>query len=90
MPKSLYSPAYETFLRLLRSARSEAGLTQRQLAARLQRPQSFVSKVESGERRCDVVEFREICHALGADPVQFMAALEAALVPVNAPGEAGE
>ncbi|HTE18869.1 MAG TPA: helix-turn-helix transcriptional regulator [Armatimonadota bacterium] len=80
MPKSIYSPAYETFLRLLKESRTHAGLSQRALAARLHRPQSFVSKVELGERRCDLIEFREICRALGVDPADFLKQLEAALV----------
>jgi transcriptional regulator with XRE-family HTH domain len=85
MPKSIYSPAYETFLRLLRQARTDAGLTQRQVAARLQRPQSFVSKVESGERRCDVIEFRDICGALDIEPADFMQRLELELQPQKSP-----
>lgn len=76
MPKSLYRPEYDIFLEMLRKARLAAGLTQRQVAARLGRPQSYVSKVESGERRCDVLEFRELCRALELDPVEFFATLE--------------
>ena len=55
----------EKFRQLLRQARSNAGLRQADLAARLSRPQSFVSKYESGERRLDLVEVWEICCALG-------------------------
>jgi transcriptional regulator with XRE-family HTH domain len=53
------SAAYKSFLARLREARTEAKLTQAQVAARLRRPQSFVSKCESGERRVDVVELLE-------------------------------
>lgn len=42
-------------------------MTQQQLADELGRPQSFVSKVENGDRRLDVIEFLEICRLLGAD-----------------------
>lgn len=49
-------PAYRYFLRALVDARRDAGLTQRQVAERLHKPQSYVSKCESGERRVDVVE----------------------------------
>ena len=52
---------------LLTEAREAAGLTQVQLALRLRRPQSFVSKVESGERRIDVIELLEIADEVGAD-----------------------
>ncbi len=48
--------------------RQGAGLTQVVLADRLQRPQSFVSKFETGERHLDVIEFIDVCHAMGADP----------------------
>jgi transcriptional regulator with XRE-family HTH domain len=56
---SAHSAAYRRFLARLRRARSEAGLTQVQVARRLGRPQSFVSKCESGERRIDVVELAD-------------------------------
>jgi transcriptional regulator with XRE-family HTH domain len=53
-------------------ARKSAGLTQVGLADLLGRPQSFVSKYERGERRLDVIEFCEVCRALGIDPVAFL------------------
>ena len=49
---------------LLRAIRKEAGVSQTELATRLGVPQSFVSKIESGERRLDIVELRRICAAL--------------------------
>jgi transcriptional regulator with XRE-family HTH domain len=49
-------------------ARNDAGLTQVQVAAALKRPQSFVSKYESGERNLDVIEFLAVCRALGVRP----------------------
>lgn len=48
--------------------RRQAGLTQRQLAERLKVPRSFVSRIEQGERRVDVVEFFWICRACGVSP----------------------
>lgn len=50
-------------------SRREAGLTQRELAERLKRPHSYVSKIETGERRLDVGEFVEIARALRVDPI---------------------
>ena len=47
-------------------------ITQVELADQLQRPQSFVSKFENGDRRIDVVEFIEICRALGVDPADIV------------------
>lgn len=55
---SIYSPAYRRFLRRLREARTEAKLSQRQAATRLRKPQSYVSKCETGERRVDVIELQ--------------------------------
>ncbi len=65
MDKSLFSNDYVLFLQQLREARKKAGLTQEQLAELLGQTQSFISKVERGERRLDVVELRAFCIALG-------------------------
>jgi transcriptional regulator with XRE-family HTH domain len=73
--KTLSSPVYQQFTALLRAARLEAGLSQEEVADRLQRPQSFVSKYESGERRLDVIEYLEVCTALGASPHDIITAL---------------
>ena len=59
MMRSLHSEAYQRFLVRLRRAREDCGLTQAEVARRLGRPQSYVSKSESGERRVDVVELAE-------------------------------
>jgi transcriptional regulator with XRE-family HTH domain len=67
--------AQKRFRELLVEARKNADLTQAELSSRLNRPQSFVSKYERGERRLDVVEFGEVAHALGVDPIQFLARL---------------
>lgn len=67
MVKSLHTPAYAAFRRLMADARERQGLTQAELATRLGKPQSFVSKYESGERRLDVVEFVLVCEALGVE-----------------------
>ena len=56
--------------------RKSRGLTQVELARRLSRPQSFVSKYESGERRLDVVEYMEVMEALGASPWGLLVNLE--------------
>ncbi len=56
---------------LLRSIRREAGLRQSDLAERLRRPQSYVSKYESGERRLDLIELVEICQAIGISLTDF-------------------
>ncbi len=58
MAKSVFTKDYGVFLERLRKARIDAGLTQVDVAKRLKKPQSFVSKAESGERRIDVVELK--------------------------------
>ncbi len=61
------SAAYRLFLRRLREARLAAGLTQVDVAAKLRRPQSYVSKCESGERRVDVVELTDFAKLYGKE-----------------------
>lgn len=73
--KSVHSDAYKLVIRSLKEARRKTGLTQQQVAGRLGRPQSFVAKYESGERRVDVAEFITIARALGADPVRLISAI---------------
>lgn len=65
MEKSIYSADYQRLCGLLRELRQEAGLTQVEVAERLNVPQSFVSKYESGERRLDVIELSHVAEALG-------------------------
>ena len=61
----------------MKRRRFEANLTQKTLSARLKRPQSFVAKYESGERRLDVMEFIEVADAIGFDPAVFIRELRA-------------
>jgi transcriptional regulator with XRE-family HTH domain len=64
--KAIHRAEQERLCRLLRSLREEAGLRQVDVAAALGEPQSFVSKYETGERRLDLIELRQVCAALGA------------------------
>lgn len=75
MPRSRHSPRYTRMKELLVRARVDAGLSQVEVAARLGRPQSFVSKYESGERGLDVVELLEVTAAIGCSAVELVAAL---------------
>lgn len=59
---------YEFLQKALVEARQSKGLTQTEVASRLGKPQSFVSKYESGERRLDIIEFLEVCQALSIKP----------------------
>lgn len=72
MTKSQFTIEYERFRLLLVDARRECRLTQAQVAGRLHRPQSFVSKYERGERRLDVIEFVQVARVLGLDPCRFL------------------
>jgi transcriptional regulator with XRE-family HTH domain len=76
--RSVFTNNYERLCELLVEARQKAGLTQAQLANRLKRPQSYVSKYERGERRLDVVEFLEVLETLGADVNAFLSEFRAA------------
>ncbi len=60
MDKSIHSKEYKVVLQRLKKARMEAGLTQVQVAKKLGHHQSYISKIESGERRVDVVELKRI------------------------------
>lgn len=68
MTKSIYSPEMIAVRTWLRSERLRLGLTMRELAHRLDRPHSFVQRIEEGDRRLDVVGFVWYCQALGLNP----------------------
>lgn len=75
MRKSIYSERSRALRELLIQARRDAGLTQEQLAVALERPQSFVSKYEAGERRLDVIEFIEVAEGIGSDPAGMISTI---------------
>jgi transcriptional regulator with XRE-family HTH domain len=58
--KSIYSTEYEIVTKRLRDARESLGLTQSEVSAKLQKPQSYISKIERGERRIDIVELAKV------------------------------
>jgi len=78
MPSSLHSHCYQIFRSLLVAAREESGLTQVQIAERLGKPQSFISKYERGERRLDFTEFVELAHFLDIDVTDFLSRYQSA------------
>lgn len=69
---SIYSNDYQLVIKALRDARIARGITQQEVASAFGRPQSFIAKVESGERRLDVVEFVCFCRAVNVDPVSIL------------------
>jgi len=58
MAKTIYSKEYRDLVGKLKTARLEAGVTQKQVAKKLKKPQSYISKVETGEQRIDVIELK--------------------------------
>lgn len=76
MPKSTFTSEYKTFARMLRETRERANVTQVDLAKKLKQTQSYVSKVERGERRLDLVQLRWWCQALNTTATLFVKEFE--------------
>lgn len=68
MRKTLRSRRHRALITVVVATRLENKITQRDLAGRLGKSHSFISKFESGERRLDVIEFTELAEALKVDP----------------------
>lgn len=79
MVRSLRTPGHLALMRVLIETRKSKGMTQHGLAARLDRPQSYVAKIETGERRLDVVEFAEWALALNTETEHVMAVVRDAI-----------
>ncbi|ECF7019539.1 helix-turn-helix transcriptional regulator [Salmonella enterica] len=69
---SVYSIEYQRVIKALREARVAGHITQEELGKALGRPQSFIAKVENGERRLDIVEFVHLCRLVGIDPASII------------------
>lgn len=76
MQKSLVTKEYQLFLAFLKDVRQSVGQTQEHLAKKLKTTQSFVSKVERGERRIDVIELRFWARGLGFSLPEFIKKME--------------
>lgn len=74
--KQLRSPRHRALISAIVGARKAAGLTQRQLAAKLKRSNSFVWKLEAGERQVNVLEFIEISRVLNVKASTLMSEVE--------------
>lgn len=79
MSKTIYRPEHAVLLSLLKNHRKAAGLTQVQCSKALDRPQSFMSDVESGTRRLDIVQLRDLCKVLGIGLQDLIAEFEESL-----------
>jgi transcriptional regulator with XRE-family HTH domain len=76
VPKSVYTAAYRQLTKMLVKARTEAELTQAELAEAIGWQQTDISKVERGERRIDVIEFLQFAKVLDIDAQEFMRELQ--------------
>jgi transcriptional regulator with XRE-family HTH domain len=85
MEKSVHTSDYRALRAELRKMRENAGFSQRDLAARLRVPHSWVAKVEGGERRIDLVEFCWFASACGADPVTVFEGLSRRVRAIRSP-----
>jgi transcriptional regulator with XRE-family HTH domain len=72
MKKSIHTKEYAYFVERLRNARKEIGLTQAHVAKKLKRPQSYVSRVEVGEQRWDILELKIFADLCGKDINYFL------------------
>lgn len=77
MEKSIQSPRHDALADLLRELREAAGLSQQEVASKLDEPQSMVSKYETGVRRLDLVELEQIASALGVSLTEIVQKFEA-------------
>jgi transcriptional regulator with XRE-family HTH domain len=81
--KSIHKSEYVVLLRRLRALRTAAGLTQVELSTALERPQSYVSDIELGSRRMDLLQLRELCNACGQSLTNFVDEFEQELGQVR-------
>ncbi|OMQ37140.1 helix-turn-helix domain-containing protein [Pseudomonas putida] len=82
MPKTIHRPEHAVLLTLLKKHRKAAALTQVECSKALGRPQSFISDVESGTRRLDIVQLHDLCKVLGIGLVELIIEFEKSL-PVD-------
>ncbi len=72
MSKSIYDKDYREIIKRLKQARLEAGFAQQKVAEKLGKPQSYISKIESGERRLDVAEMKKFTEIYKKDISFFL------------------
>jgi transcriptional regulator with XRE-family HTH domain len=81
MGRWVSSPSYQAAVKVVVASRKAAGLTQRDLAAKMGRPYSVIANIERGERQIDVVEFIAIARALGVNELDLMRRVVDAIGP---------
>jgi len=85
MVDSMFTGGYQQVVEAIVAMRKGARLTQRQLGAALGREQNLVGRIETGQRRVDLVEFVWICRVCGADPMAQVTQLTRKLLAMNVP-----
>ena len=70
--KTIHHPHYERLIERLIQARKAQELTQAQLAEKLEKPQSYIAKIESRERKLDIIEFFDLCYQLDEEPIAIL------------------
>ena len=63
------------FAELIRQVREQAGLNQYELAARVGKPQSYISKIERSARKLTMLDLEDIALALESDPISLLTPL---------------
>jgi transcriptional regulator with XRE-family HTH domain len=76
MPKPIHRAEYDIVRNLIREFRLGAGVKQAELSEALGKPQPYISAIETGNRRIDIVEIRDICRVLDITLPNFVDALE--------------
>ena len=67
MLSSIYSQDYKRAIKRLKAVRLDVGLKQAEVATKLKKPQSYISKIESGERRIDIAELKQLAKIYNKD-----------------------
>lgn len=70
--KAVHTPEYKIIIKRLREVRESVGLNQTDAAKKLRKPQSYISKIESGERRLDVIELKTLAKIYKKPIAHFM------------------
>ncbi len=74
--KTIYKTRYRIIIQKLITIRKQKGITQQVLANKLQKAQSYIAKIEKYERKLDLIEFIEICEALGTSASELVREIE--------------
>ena len=85
MARSLHTAAHRELVSAVKALRKSAGLSQRELAERLGREQNFVGRIETGQRRIDLVEWVMLCRACGVEPASELTRIVTSLAALLAP-----